>query len=110
MDAMTMKTIRNLAIADGYDAIAEISAERNIRLSDRMTADILDVFANVVLGECTIDAFKDLSGCNSRSHAVIDELARALEEFLRNGSDLEDDDDLIDSMMKGVPTPYKYRE
>ena len=110
MDAMTMKTIRNLAIADGYDAIAEISAERNIRLSDRMTADILDVFANVVLGECTIDAFKDLSGFNSNGREVIGELARALEEFLRNGSDLEDDDDLIESMMRGVPTPYRYSD
>lgn len=110
MDAMTMKTIRNLAIADGYDAIAEISAERNIRLSDRMTADILDVFANVVLGECTIDAFKDLSGFNSSGREVIGELARALEEFLRNGSDLEDDDDLIESMMHGVPTPYRYSD
>lgn len=110
MDAMTMKTIRNLAIADGYDAIAEISAECNIRLSDRMTADILDVFANVVLGECTIDAFKDLSGFNSNGREVIDELASALAEFLRNGSDLEDDDDLIDSMMRGVPTPYRYSD
>ena len=103
--------IINLATADFYDALYRARTEGDEHISDAQAERILRPFLKAVLGQISVREFVDEAPTLSNwGGGLIDQLVQSLYYLIEEGSDLEDDDHIIKSMMKGVPTPYRYSD